>query len=328
MMYKLLPTRVFRAYSGGVHLDEWENKQIPQITRFPEDWLASVTQAFNPGREDATEGLSITEDGQYLKQLIENDPEGMLGKHKEMTLLFKLLDTNERLVIQVHPNVSFAKQYFKSNYGKTECWYFLNDGGYVYLGFREGITKEYWRSLFESQNIPAMLKCMHRFDVKKGQMIFVNGGVPHAIGAGCFLAELQEPTDLMVIPERITPSGVVLSEQKLHGGLGFERMMDCFIYHGASREETFRKHFCTTKKLDNSMTVLVDESITDKFRLIKLEIQNEYQLTLDSYAIVIVINGCIRINNVPLKKGDRLFVTANQHELCIKGNGELLISMP
>ena len=327
-MYKLLPTRVFRAYSGGIHLDEWENKPNPQVTRFPEDWLASVTQAFNPGREEVTEGLSITEDGQYLKQIIEKHPDRMLGEHKEMTLLFKLLDTHERLVIQVHPTVSFAKQFFKSNYGKTECWYILNDGGYVYLGFREGITKEYWHSLFESQDVTAMLKCMHRFDVKKGQMIFVNGGVPHAIGAGCFLAELQEPTDLMVIPERITPSGVVLSEQKLHGGLGFERMMDCFIYQGANREDTFRKHFCTTKKVDDSMTILVDKSITDKFRLIKLEIKKEYQIILDSYAIVLVVDGCISINDKSLKKGDRLFIPANQRNLCIKGNGELLISMP
>ena len=81
-----------------------------------------------------------------------------------------------------------------------------------------------------------MLNALHRFELKKGDFIFVEGGVPHAIGAGCFMAELQEPTDLMVIPERITPSGVELSDVKLHCGLGFEKMFDCFIYNGYDRE--------------------------------------------------------------------------------------------
>ena len=90
--------------------------------------------------------------------------------------------------------------------------------------------REYWKHLFDVQDIEGMLECMHHFPVKRGDLIYVAGGVPHAIGAGCFLAEIQEPTELMVIPERVTPSGVRLAEEKLHGGLGFEKMFDCFEY--------------------------------------------------------------------------------------------------
>ena len=140
MIYKLLPTRVFRAYTGGKNIDEFMGADEPKITRFPEDWIASVTTAFNPGRDVENEGMSRTEDGVFLKDLIEKNKEEMIGNRQSMSLLFKLLDSAERLVIQVHPTVSFAKEHFNSPYGKTECWYILNDGGYVDLGFKPGMT--------------------------------------------------------------------------------------------------------------------------------------------------------------------------------------------
>lgn len=328
MIYKLLPTRVFRAYHGGRNLDEWANKTVIESSRFPEDWLASVTIAHNPGRDLPMEGLSQTEDGRYLKEIIESNKEMMLGDAEEMSLLFKLLDTDERLVIQAHPTVQFAKEHFNSNYGKTECWYILGDGGYVYLGFREGITKEYWNELFESQDVDAMLECLHRFEVKRGQLIFVDGGVPHAIGAGCFLAELQEPTDLMVIPEKVTPAGVTLSDQKLHGGLGFEKMMDCFVYEGANRQDTFRKYFKSPVSNGEQLTTIVDRTITDKFRLSKLKVDGEYHLQMKSYGIILAISGVLQINGVEMQKNDRVFVPFSDSDLCISGKGELLISTP
>ena len=63
-----------------------------------------------------------------------------------------------------------------------------------------------------------MLSCLHKVPVKPGELWFVDGGIPHAIGAGCFMIELKEPSDLMVIPERQTPSGRKLSDVKLHCG--------------------------------------------------------------------------------------------------------------
>ena len=61
-------------------------------------------------RKDA---MSRTEDGVFLKDLIEKNKEEMIGNRQSMSLLFKLLDSAERLVIQVHPTVSFAKRYCK-----------------------------------------------------------------------------------------------------------------------------------------------------------------------------------------------------------------------
>ena len=62
MVYKLKPTRVFRAYHGGENLDKLNKKSDVGVSRFPEDWLGSVTTAFNPDRQVVNEGLTETFD--------------------------------------------------------------------------------------------------------------------------------------------------------------------------------------------------------------------------------------------------------------------------
>lgn len=328
VIYKLLPTRVYRSYYGGKNIDLITGAENPQVTRYPEDWLASVTEAFNPGHYTENEGLSVTEDGRFLRDIINSDKENMIGKRESMSLLFKLLDADERLAVQVHPTVEFAKKYFNSEYGKTECWYVLNDGGYVYIGFKPGITKEYMQDIFQKQDIDKLLECMHRFDVKKGDFIFVNGGVPHAIGAGCFIAELQEPTDLMVVPERVTPSGVVLAEEKLHGGLGFEKMFDVFVYDGKDREETYDRYFITPKIVNGNEKILADSDITDKYRLSEFKTKNRYTLNSDSYAIAVVIEGKGSIGETEVKTGDRIFIPENEKCIEIEGDMTILVCRP
>lgn len=327
MLYKLTSTRVFRSYYGGANIDVVTGVDSPQNSRFPEDWLASVTEAFNPDRVVAGEGLSKTEDGKTLKDIIEANKTEMLGKDKEMKLLFKMLDAAERLAIQVHPTIPFAKKYFNSDYGKTECWYILNDRGSVYLGFKPGITKEYWQQLFDTQDVEGMLQALHYFQVKKGDMIFVAGGVPHAIGANCFIAELQEPTDLMVVSERITPSGVELPDVKLHGGLGFEKMMDCFVYEGMTEAEVRSKYFLKAEQIEEGRELLVGENITDRFRLEKITALSGHTFQMSNYGIVLVTKGRGEINGMKVKMGDRFFVPFEEKQLSLSEGIEILLCM-
>ena len=78
--------------------------------------------------------------------------------------------------------------------------------------------------------------------VAPGDFVFVDGGVPHAIGGGCFMVELQEPSDLMVVAERFTPSGRRIPDAKMHGGVGWERMFDVYEYDGRTYEETCARY--------------------------------------------------------------------------------------
>lgn len=341
MIFKFKENRVWRAYYGGERLDGFAGKEERVRGRRPEEWIASTVTAFNADRPDEKEGVSITEDGENFAELIEKNPEEMLGKalaekyNNKMSILVKLLDAGERLVIQCHPSVPFAIKEFGSQFGKTECWYILeaDDDANVYLGFKEGITKEKWMSLFESQDVEGMLNCLHNHPVKKGDLYFVEGGVPHAIGGGCLMVELQEPSDLMVIPERKTPSGVELADVKLHGGIGFEKMWDCYHYDGMSEKEIKEKYYRHTNETATGLIPVVDSSLTDRFSLSVLRIDGEYTTDLKGkYAACVVTDGSFTVNDgekeYTFEKSDKFFVSASSLPLKWNGKGEAVICLP
>ena len=340
MIFKFKENRVNRAYFGGKNIDKFMGKDRFENGRKPEEWIASSVTAFNPDNPIENEGLSICEDGRFFRDALAENYRLHLGitgdgqVRNELTILVKLLDSAERLVIQCHPTVDFAKREFNSGFGKTEAWYILDGdkGACVYLGFKKGITKEYWKELFAKQDVGAMLDCLNRFPVKKGELWFVDGGVPHAIGAGCFMIELQEPSDLMVIPERKTPSGRVLDEKKLHGGLGFEKMFDCYEYVGYTQEEIKEKYYKKPKFSANILTPIIDKSLTDKFRMSGIKVEKECKLELDSYAVAVLTSGSCKIadksGSTPFKKGNSFFISNESKSLAVSGDCEIILCMP
>ena len=161
MILKFKENRVRRAYLGGKRIDRFMGKDNPADGRYPEEWVASTATAFNPDMPKEYEGLSLLEDGSFFIDLLKKEPEKLLGKRlcekhgAEQSILVKLLDSAERLVIQCHPTVPFAKENFGSDFGKTECWYMLDTepDACVFLGLMEGITREYWKELFDKQDV-------------------------------------------------------------------------------------------------------------------------------------------------------------------------------
>ncbi len=293
--------RAWRSYLGGALLDELlgdDTQSGADGGHFPEEWIISTVQAANPGREHLAEGLAHIAQGLHetdgrpqaapaasnaptLKALIKTDPTALLGEAHvaalgaQLGVLVKLIDSAERLTIQVHPDKQKARELFHSAYGKTECWHILGtkeiDGQTpcVYFGFKEGITRARWEELFFSQDIPAMLDCLHCCPVTVGDTIFIEGGVPHAIGAGCFLVEIQEPTDYTLRTERTTPSGFAVADALCHQGLGFEKMFDNFHYEGYTEAEVRAKWFLPSEILqsqgDNVERLLVGGDAAEAF---------------------------------------------------------------
>lgn len=334
MIYKFKENRVRRAYFGGSRIDKFVGKEPAKDGRYPEEWLASTVTAFNPDMPKANEGLSICENGRFFTDIIKENPKSILGKDYEsgtLSILVKLLDSAGRLVIQCHPTIPFAKKYFGSDFGKTECWYILDaaEDANVYLGFKEGITREKWVELYKNQDVDGMLNALHNFKVKPGDLWFVDGGVPHAIGGGCFMIELQEPSDLMVIPEKVTPMGIVLDERKLHGGLGFEKMFDCYNYNGLSREETQKRYYRTADSGVNGLQTVVGADLTDKFKMSLLRIENEAEVDFNgSYAVAVVTKGNCKIFEsgkvCGAAKGDKFFLSADAGKIKFTGNAEIV----
>jgi len=341
MIYKFKENRVWRAYSGGKRIDEFYGKEKCIDSNFPEEWIASTVEAFNPNRQIKGEGLSFCDNGRVFKEILEGNPEKILGEelskkfNGKFSILVKLLDSAERLVIQCHPTVSFAKEKFNSNFGKTECWYMLEceEDACVYLGFKPGITKGKWKDLFYKQDVEGMLDCLHKFNVKKGDLWFVAGGVPHAIGGGSLMIELQEPSDLMVIPERVTPAGIELAEQKLHCGLGFDKMFDCYVYEGFDRQETKQRYYRNTEYIPNKFSDIVTNDLTDSFSMKSFLVEENVTIDLEKkYAIVIVEDGSGSLvtndSKINLKKSDSLLITADSGIFEFTGNLKMIFCMP
>ncbi|MEN6314825.1 MAG: class I mannose-6-phosphate isomerase [Clostridiaceae bacterium] len=342
---KLFPTRTWRTYTGGKLLDELHGIYDTSDGHFPEEWIMSVVSARNTGREQYRhEGLSFLDSSDItLKELIETNGTELLGKRHvikngmQTGVLVKLIDSAERLTIQVHPDKEMSGRLFQSAFGKTECWHILGgreingENPCIYMGFKPGITCEEWKRIFQKQDIPRMLDCLHRFEVKEGDTFLIHGGIPHAIGAGCLLVEIQEPTDYSIRTERVTPAGYQVSDFMCHQGLGFEQMFECFHYTGYDKEETYKKWHIdlrmTCKSSGFKEYELVGYRETPCFRMVKLEIRRNYELHTDgtfSGLYMLSGNGTFSANNVKYnaEQGDQFFIPAAVDRCMIENCGD------
>lgn len=282
-MISLVENRVYRPFTGGRLLDEFSGNASAEDGHLPERWICSTTNTADG------KGVSRTENGTPLTELYENP----------LDILVKLIDSYTRLMIQVHPDDTYAQAHFNSKYGKMESWYILGtreiDGvaPYVFLGFQEGVTKEHWRKVYEEQDIPAMEACLHKVPVKAGDVFLIPGGVPHAMGSGVFFAEVQQPTDLTLRTERTSPDGRIMQDIDLHCGTSEEVLFNCFAYEPRNLADTLD---CYQVKPDGEK--VLDHPL---FAMHEIEATDEYLVPLTEYAIVIVLEGA--------DKGKEFFLT-------------------
>lgn len=319
---KLTSSRAWRTYLGGSQIDRIHGITGSSDTHFPEEWIMSTVLARNAGREDILEGMCYLEGEQRisLKDYIEADPCQALGpgRGSSVGVLVKIIDAAERLTVQVHPDKAQALRLFNSPYGKTECWHILGgrsiDGvePSIYMGFMPGISREEWKRCFDQQDIAAMLGHMHHFPVRSGETYLIKGGVPHAIGQGCLLVEIQEPTDLTIRTERVTPMGLKVADMSCHQGLGFERMFDCFSYDGITGEQALKAWQIRPELIQSAEGLEVRQIIgydsTDCFKLLEYRISSSCIISGGEFCGLYVLEGQGSLNGDPIKPGDQFFV--------------------
>jgi len=196
----LLPPNQFaRFYRGGPRIAAFRGLTVA-CDRTPEDWVGSTTRA--RGEDN---GPSRLADGSELAAVLAADANAFFepshrARHgADPGVLVKLLDAGERLPVHYHPDRAFAERRLGVPHGKTEAWIILeaNRGAAVWLGFECDFDPAW----VETQDVEAMLGAMRRKPVAPGDVLYVPAGVPHAIGEGILLLELQEPSDLSLLLE-------------------------------------------------------------------------------------------------------------------------------
>jgi mannose-6-phosphate isomerase len=198
----LPPNPVARFYRGGPAIAALRGA-APDGDGAPEDWVGSTTEVLG----DPSAGPSRLADGRLLRDVIAADPDAWLGPEHvarwgaDPALLVKLLDAGERLPVHAHPDGPFAREHLGTRFGKTEAWIVIDGEGHVRLGWREPVDAATLRDWVERQDAEAMRAALHRIDVGPGDALFVPAGVPHSIGAGLLIAELQEPSDMSIVLE-------------------------------------------------------------------------------------------------------------------------------
>ena len=147
---------------------------------------------------------SIVSNGEYkgwtLNKLVETLKDKIVGKENyerfgnEFPLLVKFIDAREQLSIQVHPTDEQAQAQGLGR-GKTEMWYVMESDADASLrsGLKQQITPGQYKEMVENDTITEALS---EYPVKEGDVFFLPAGRIHSIGAGCFLAEIQETSDV------------------------------------------------------------------------------------------------------------------------------------
>ena len=176
------------------------NKIIPfkqldqQLDQVGESWEISGVQ----GNE------TIVKEGQYkgmkLNELVARLGEKLVGRDNyerfgnEFPLLIKFIDAQRDLSIQVHPDDETDHRQGKSR-GKTEMWYVLpsEPEAQLFSGLKQQITPEQYAQMVADDTITEALSQYH---VQEGDVFFIPAGRIHTIGAGCFVAEIQQTSDV------------------------------------------------------------------------------------------------------------------------------------
>ncbi|MEM9186534.1 MAG: type I phosphomannose isomerase catalytic subunit [Planctomycetota bacterium] len=140
--------------------------------------------------------------GKTLSQLVNDHGAELFGKHRDIRgeprrqfpLLFKFLDAQRTLSVQVHPNDEQGSLLDPPDLGKTEAWIVLaaEPGSKIYSGLKAGVDRPALAAAIEAGESD---RCLHAFEPKVGDCVFIPAGTVHALGEGLVIAEIQQASN-------------------------------------------------------------------------------------------------------------------------------------
>ena len=282
----------------------WGGKDILPYKGYPEDarkigesWeLSRVEQNFSVVSNGAQSGKTIDGlIGEFGNRLLGAKVIQQYGR--TFPLLIKFIDARDNLSVQVHPNDRLARMRHQP-FGKTEMWYVVKatPDAVLYSGFSQQMDADGYVRRMEDGNIMDVLQ---KYSVKPGDVFFLPAGRVHAIGAGCFIAEIQQTSNItyrIYDYNRLDSNGKV---RELHTGLAKEAI-DFTVHPDYKTSYT---------PIENEATALVQcpYFTTSLLHLNQPKVRDFS--SLDSFIIYICIEGKARLND---NKGNTLQVQQGQ----------------
>lgn len=301
---------------GGHFLASLNGKFFDPSIAIGESWEVSAI----PG--DVSIVAEGVHKGKPFTELIAEEPENILGVSiaqkydNQFPLLIKLLDAQEDLSVQVHPNDAQAKHMGLGN-GKTEMWHILHaaPGAKLNIGFRENTDA---RQIERAMHQNALMELLNFVEVKAGDTFFIPAGTVHYIGKGIVLAEIQQSSD----------TTFRVFDFNRHDADGKLRDL-----HVPQALEVMHTHAYSQDQLLYNPTVDRDDLLVScpffKTYLHKKNTPTAIELSLErSFKIIIGIGGEGHVRHggetYPISLGDTLFLPACLDEVSIAPQGGTL----
>jgi mannose-6-phosphate isomerase len=175
---------------GGRRLGDLLNKTLPADGPYGEAWEIS----------DHASHQSVVcrgpRRGRTLRELMQEERRQLVGAahHEAFPWLVKSLDAADWLSVQVHPDDEAARRLWPGERGKTEAWFVLDaaPGSKVFAGLASGVTRA---ALQRALAAGEVVGCLHQFEPRPGDCLFLPAGTVHAVGGGVLMAEVQQTSD-------------------------------------------------------------------------------------------------------------------------------------
>ncbi|MEK6246956.1 MAG: class I mannose-6-phosphate isomerase [Planctomycetales bacterium] len=192
MLYPLRFQPLLKRYLwGGRRLQSDLNKTIGEGEDYAESW-----EIVDHGADQSVVNNGPLA-GTTLSTLVQQHGTELLGRHHPQAnfpLLFKFLDANKDLSVQVHPDDNRAARLQPPDRGKTEAWIVLavEDESVIYAGLQRGCDRQTLEQEIERGSSPL---CLHQFQPKPGDCFYLPAGTVHALGKGLLVAEIQQASN-------------------------------------------------------------------------------------------------------------------------------------
>ncbi len=265
---------------------------------------------------------SILDNGENLRDFYKKNKEKFNNfPTEEFPLLVKILDANDNLSIQVHPNDDNAKKLENYPFGKTECWYILDakKGAKIQIGTK-ATSKEIAKKLIDENKWNELLEYQ---TIKRGDIFDIKAGTIHAILKDTIIYELQQSSDItyrIYDFDRVDYEG---NSRELH----IEKSLQVIDYDSSSKKII---PIVNTKNESIKIQTLISNKI---FNLEKWRLKGKTVLSFDkkqkNFLLITLIKGEAIINNKKITQYESAIITSDElNEINISGNAEILVGNP